>query len=217
MDLGEMWEEARSSGWASGQLARAHLVDFIPHYAEQLGWAAVSTRTGEGPVSVLRPVDQTEARAETMSAVYGLDAQPLHVDGSHLVRPPDVIILFSEEPNSTPTRFWKPEWGGWNPDAARHGIFTVGTGRSTFLAPAVDRDGWRYDPVIMKPADGRARNIADFFNSESYLQAEEVPWDGENCVLVVANRQVLHGRAAVAEGDGERQLVRMAFNVRSAE
>lgn len=212
-----MWNEARRSGWAMGQLPYARRMDLIPYYAGQLGWEAVGTRAGEGPVSVLRPRDQAEARAETMSAVYGLDAQPLHVDGSHMIRPPEVIILVSEEPNGTPTRIWKPEPQGLDWDAARHGVFTVGAGKSAFLAPALEPDGWRYDPVIMKPADERARQVADHLNSEPNLKATEVPWDEENSVLVVANRLVMHGRAAVSESDRGRKLVRMAFNIRSAK
>lgn len=213
MWLRELWENAAKAGWSSGQLLERHKVELIPHYAEQLGWTPVGTRAGEGPVSVLRPVGQTRARAETMSAVHGLGAQPLHVDGSHMLRPPDIVVLFSEEPNETPTRIWKPEARGRNQEAAQHGLFLVGSGRSAFVAPALDRDGrlWRYDPVIMRPADERARTIAAHLDSTSVLHAQDVRWEGENGVLVIDNRKTMHGRAALAEGDEARKLIRMAF------
>jgi len=47
-------------------------------------------------VSVLRPQEQGQAHPYSISAVHGLGEQPLHVDGSHMFRPPDVVVLVSE-------------------------------------------------------------------------------------------------------------------------
>ena len=47
--------------------------------------------------------------------------------------------------------------------------------------------------------------------------AEAVTWEwtGAGQVLVVDNRRALHARAAVAEGDMDRELIRVAFRVRA--
>ncbi len=42
-------------------------------------------------------------------------------------------------------------------------------------------------------------------------------WTGTNQVLIVDNRRVLHARAAVAEGDTDRELTRVAFRVKAAQ
>ena len=210
----DFWKDAEKDGWSAGRWGAGDPSGTIPFLARQAGWEPVGTRAGEGPVSTLRPVTQTEARSESMSAIHGLKAQPLHIDGSHMLRPPDIVLLFSAAPNATPTRLWKPGRQDFRKDAARNGLFMVGHGRSAFLAPALDSDGWRYDPVIMRPADERARSIATELDEGSERHATEVSWDHENAILVVANRKVLHGRAAVPEGDKDRKLIRMAFYTR---
>jgi hypothetical protein len=217
MDLKALWAAAGTNGWAKGELADGNFGGFLSYAAAQAGWVPVGTRAGEGPVSTLRPVTPSEARVESMSAVHGLQDQPLHVDGSHMLRPPDVVVMFSREPNATPTRVWKPNIPDLDVDAARHGLFIVGAGRSTFLAPILDTQGatsrFRYDPVIMRPADERASNIAAQIDRESRRQAQDLRWDKANSVVVIANRRVLHGRAAVADTDRDRKLIRMAFYV----
>lgn len=207
----DFWKDAEKDGWSVGQWTSSDPFTTLSHLARQAGWEAVGTRAGEGPVSTLRPVTQAEAREESMSAVHGLNAQPLHVDGSHMLRPPDIVLLFSAAPNATPTRLWKPGRSRFSRDAALNGLFMVGHGRSAFLAPALDLDGWRYDPVIMRPADERARSIANGLDAGSDRDATEVSWDRKNTMLIIANRKVLHGRAAVTDGDEERKLIRMAF------
>src|SRR3546814_20667711 len=69
--------------------------------ARRLGWEAVSMRDGDPPVSELRPVPADRARPNSLSSRTGLGDQPLHTDGAHLDRPPDVIALAC--PGSHPT------------------------------------------------------------------------------------------------------------------
>lgn len=210
MDLNELWAEAKKSGWASSS-GSTYLLDY---YAEQQGWKGVETRAGEGTTSVLRPTRPAAAKPKSISAVHGLNEQPLHVDGSHLPTPPDAIVLFSEAPNDTPTNLWH-----FNPISnreapitdLRHGIFLVGSGPWAFLSSAWDGERLRYDPLIMEPGDARARTAAKYLGSVQ--EATPFQWEEPNTILVIDNRRVLHGRAKVSEGDNDRKLVRKAFYV----
>ncbi|WP_417373697.1 TauD/TfdA family dioxygenase [Glutamicibacter protophormiae] len=215
MNIKDLWSAAKETGWAMESWTDVNPCVNIQYLAKLAGWIPVGTRAGEGPVSNLRPVSQSEARAKTMSSVYGLQSQPLHVDGSHMLRPPDIIVLFSAEPSTTPTRIWKPTPNEIDRDAACHGLFLIGTGRSAFLAPLAETMGkdwkYRYDPVIMKPADDRARAVAKFFDEESNQKSIQIKWKEPNMLLLIHNRRVLHGRGAVADTDHDRTLLRMAF------
>lgn len=211
MQLKSLWNEAVRSGWASGPLKYSVDVE-----ARLSGWIPVATRAGEQETSVLRPKDQGQAHPHSISAVHGLGEQPLHVDGSHMFRPPDVVILVPETTSSTPTNLWRLPGTGelQHIDSLWNGLFVVGSGRFAFLSPALEvtRGGrkLRFDPTIMEPADARAHEAARYLR-EAQNDAHAFQWTDPHSVLVINNRAVLHGRAAVALGDGARKLTRHAF------
>ncbi|MDQ1629639.1 MAG: hypothetical protein QOI54_3383 [Actinomycetota bacterium] len=97
-------------------------------------------RPGDTVVSELTPLDQASARVHSISAVHGLDAQPLHSDGAHLLIPPDVVILEAEEPSVTPTLLWTSLddllANATAIDALREGLFLVRNGAASFYTPA---------------------------------------------------------------------------------
>ncbi|GAA1133725.1 hypothetical protein GCM10009670_30030 [Citricoccus alkalitolerans] len=216
MKISEMWAEAREHGWASGQGSLAE----VQNQCLSLEWKTVAGRSGENGHSVLRPKEKSEAHQRSLSAVHGLGSQPLHVDGSHLLDPPDVVILTSSEPAITPTLLWnlpqatsaRPPLAPWE-DLA-HGIFVVDTGKGQFLATAWDdeteRGSLRFDPTIMQPSDSRAKRAYDYLSCASD-NAHAFEWSAPQLVLLIDNRQVLHGRAAVSAGDDERRLDRLSY------
>ena len=97
-----------------------------------------------------------------------------------------------------------------SPDALRHGMFLVRSGRDSFYAPALSESGYRYDPGCMAPCDARARDVQRYFEQES-SRASAHKWTAIDQVLVVDNRNALHARSAVADGDLDRELTRIAF------
>ena len=152
-----------------------------------------------------------EAPAMSLSAHFGLDAQPLHTDGAHLRHPPEVIALHSTTPNRTPTLLWSPTERGmtpWLPEFAQVGVFTVRNGRDSFLASAAEGAHVRFDPVCMSPADDSARQTVAYFAA---LEPVSVEWDRPDMFLLFDNRKCLHARAAVEAGDEERQLERRTY------
>jgi hypothetical protein len=215
-DLDALATEARGQGWASG----SGDVASVRMQAALLGWVEVAPRRGDATVSVLRPSAAGNAHPNSLSATYGLGQQPLHTDGAHMQDPPDLLVLISALPTATPTRLWRPDFRQSPPasttTAFSHGMFLVRNGHESFYAPAL-AGSWalagscyRYDPGCMTPCDARAREVQEYFEQQ-LSRAVMNEWRTAGQVLVVDNRRVLHARAAVAAGDLNRELTRIAF------
>jgi hypothetical protein len=168
-----------------------------------------------GPdISLLEPRTVEEAHERSLSASYGVGAQPLHTDGAHHSDPPDYVLLSSDAVSMVPTLLWR-----FRPDVdaralihdLRHGLFTVRAGRSTFLATAFEAGHIRYDPGCMEPADARAQRVAAFFATK-LESAVAFSWVKPGLVLAVSNRHVLHARADASD-ESERTLRRVALRV----
>jgi hypothetical protein len=217
-DLEALAAAARAKGWAAG----SGDVESIRNQAASLGWAEVAPRRGDPTVSLLRPAAADSAHPRSLSAVYGLGQQPLHTDGAHMPAPPDLLVFISERPNATPTQLWRPgvlrrrsHPPALSPAALRHGMFLVSNGRDSFYTPVLSGSGYRYDPGCMAPCDARAREVHGYFEWMS-SRASVHEWSAAGQVLVVNNHRVLHARAAVAEGDLDRELTRIAFRIGAA-
>ncbi|MGW0323950.1 hypothetical protein [Nocardia sp. NPDC003183] len=206
--LADLWQIAEKQGWATWVGAIEDLVAA----STILAWEEVPNRRGEENLSELRPVTAQQAPSRSLSAVYGLGAQPLHTDGAHLRQPPDVVILAAPQPNSTPTKLWKPQYPC---EEFEHGLFTVDAGTDTFLATAYDVEvgRWRYDPGCMRPADERAHTAIQTMN-RAFDGSVTFEWSLPNQVLLIDNRAVLHARSEVADGDHDRVMVRAAFRLK---
>lgn len=184
--------------------------------AHRLGWAEVPLRPRDPALTVLQPQTQAEAHPRSLSAQYGLSAQPLHTDGAHLPEPPDWIALIAESPNATPTALRAVPHGA--PGAPWHallsGIFLVRAGTQPFLAKVATGDRIRYDPGCMTPCDQRARFAAQYFGN--LAEVHQHGWTDSNQILLIDNRQTLHARLQVSEGDkNTRVLHRLAFTRKS--
>ena len=203
----ELAAAAREQGWtqAHGSLGSLRLA------ALRCGWIEVPARRGDSTIGTLRPTTADEASPRSLSAVFGLGAQPLHTDGAHLPDPPDIVVLYSDEANQTPTQLWHSA-GLINSklcDDVAHGVFRVRSGTTTFLTTVGQTWGVRYDPGCMIPQDQRARRVAGalgaaFAHSTSHFWAEET-------ILVIDNLRTLHARGSVPATDTARKLQRLAY------
>jgi alpha-ketoglutarate-dependent taurine dioxygenase len=216
VDLRELEETARRHGWAtaSGSMEEVRAAAAI------LGWKETPTRIGESAVANLRPMTQQEAPSRSLSATYGLGAQPLHTDGAHLAIPPDRVVLWAQEPNETPTLLWTMPPDSNEHAASRawldHGVFLVDNGRDSFFTSAATSGGFRFDPGCMVACDQRSRRLAMFFE-EALVEAHSHHWETPEQVLLINNRTTLHARAALSDQDRSRSLVRIAFNTRQSQ
>lgn len=212
MDILTLVESAKTTGWAVGVVPLGPSFRYdLRNMATSLNLDAVPTRSGEADISELKPVSKEGARPASLSAQVGLERQPLHTDGAHLRRVPDVVVLWSESTSTTPTLVWP------NPlEAIRGvddtGVFMVTPGKGErWLAPALEEGRLRFDPGCMTPCDAMARALDAALKAPPADAVKEVAWDAPGTVLVLRNRRVLHGRAAVADGDADRVLHRIAF------
>ena len=211
LDLRDAATVARRDGWCT----LAGSMEDVRSAGRRHGWTEVPNRASGPPVSVLRPTSQAAAPPRSLSAIHGLDKQPLHTDGAHIRRPPDIVVLVATNPTPVPTllsRIFRPKartevW----PPHLDHGVFVVHSGRDSFYTTARIDQGVRFDPGCMTPCDQRARRLSDYFVRLSD-DAEEYQWTAVNQVLVVDNRLTVHGRAAAnSPDDKDRALNRISF------
>lgn len=168
----------------------------------------MENRRGSGYLSTLTPMTEEQAHRSSISAMVGLGQQPLHTDGAHQRTVPDFVLLWSETVSATPTRVWEPK----NiPRGSKNGIFVITSGQERWLASGWDDQGIRFDLGCMAPGDAFARQLSTALQDPPEEEVEWISWDKPGKVLLLRNRKVLHGRAAVAEGDTDRCLQRIAF------
>lgn len=222
-ELHRVERELQTQGWAiaSGPIAGA-----LYEISKRARWQHIANGPGASRQSTtLQPTRRESAAPRSLSAVYGLGAQPLHTDGAHLKEPPDIILLSSVNLSSTDTVIYVPpsEYAKWSfgedrkprvepglPDYIRQGIFTVHGNEGKFLAPAYENGRMRFDPVVMFAGDTHARATVKFFES-AQTEAVNHKWDRPEILLFIDNRRVLHARAQVAEDDASRKVTRYAF------
>ena len=78
LDLTDVERELSSNGFA---VREGDLRDVSLASLRQRRWKQTTQKDGS-QVATLRPMGQEEAPARSLSAVHGLDAQPLHTDGA---------------------------------------------------------------------------------------------------------------------------------------
>jgi hypothetical protein len=200
--------QALKMGWASGSGSLA----LLRLSAGNLGWSEVTFRSADPPVTSLRPLDNGEARPNSLSSRYGKAVQPLHTDGAHLAEPPDFVLLLAEKTSEVPTLLWKCEIIHYQLPSYNdllHGVFLVRNGSESFFRTAASGLDLRYDPGCMAPCDERSRRTVRFF-ADVTKSAVEHHWDTPGKVLLIDNRRVLHARAD-AEDEPDREIKRVAF------
>lgn len=214
-ELSQLLTKVKTAGWASN--VGVPLAILIQQ-AKSMEMDLVRNRTSGPLVSVLEPVELADARERSLSAISGDGMQPLHTDGAHHAAPPDFVLLACSNGSDVATHLWRFARYGNAPAPLhdlQHGLFTVETGRSSFLAPALDGRGIRYDPGCMRPADRRAMRAAEYLDGRM-AEAQVFSWDMPGLVLAIANRQVLHARGDASE-EHNRRLERVALRVTSRQ
>lgn len=192
IDLDGVEKELHSQGFAVRE-GNLHGLNFDS--IRQRKWKPAKQKSG-ALVTAIRPMDKKQAPARTLSAVHGLDAQPLHTDGAHLRKMPDVIVLYAATPTPTGTRIWK--LGSDFPTSLSNGVFTVRGNGDSFLAHAYAKQRLRFDPVCMSPADQLAKDAKRFLE-DAQEGAHTHFWNAGNTLLFIDNLKALHGREAVAD------------------
>ncbi|WJY59916.1 Taurine catabolism dioxygenase TauD, TfdA family [Corynebacterium afermentans subsp. lipophilum] len=206
-NFGRMLSESAEKGWSVGQASSIRLSGLSSYLAQHSDFELVANRVGQGKVDTLRPMLQHEAPSNSISSRFGYGEQPLHTDGAHLRNVPDIVLLWSKNPSSVPTRMWRPRTVPF--DEAR-GMFAVRSGREVWLASAYGLDGrLRFDPSCMSPVDHFATKLVQRFSAPPPEEVTEFRWDRPNLVLLLRNRMILHGRSHVTDDQSSREIQRV--------
>lgn len=94
IDLKDVEKELGSQGFA---VREGNLHGLSYSALRQRNWKPAPQKSG-AIVTTLRPMEKEQAPARTLSAIHGLDAQPLHTDGAHLRRMLDVFVVRMIDP-----------------------------------------------------------------------------------------------------------------------
>lgn len=158
-------------GWVSVcGIAPEELPNVVKSVATTLGHI-VKGRGGR-LLETLRPQTCDEAPHASLSAKFGLDALPFHIDCSHWAVPCRYIVLGCSEgaPQRVPTLLADREairLDSCERRLARSSVFHISNGRNSFYASifGIDPRFIRYDPGCMKPTSESARAALLLFAS----------------------------------------------------
>lgn len=191
------------------------LADRLLDFARTLGTPMVGRK--REVIETLAPRGRTEAHGNSLSAMHGMAAFPLHTDGAHRVNPPRYVVLACRDAgkSSTPTvlaRFNDLPLSGEDRTALGNAPFLVRNSRRSFYTTVCDESDKlvRYDRGCMVPV-GEAGETAAVALDQALQQVprHEFHWK-EGDVLVIDNWQVLHGRG---QDDGRVSPDRILFRV----
>ncbi|WP_210526406.1 TauD/TfdA family dioxygenase [Pantoea ananatis] len=162
--------------------------------------------------------DGSNARTGSFSHNFGFQSFPLHTDTAFWDIPARFLLMWSPKASAVPTTFipWT-RLLDFIPESKirviNDAIFTVHTYESVKYCSLKfkfdGRQGFRFDPNIMKPANKHAIEFCkiynDFFQSEDL---NEFSWLGCSA-LILDNWHVLHGRGHVATPNENRKIFRV--------
>lgn len=166
----------------------------------------------------IRPQAPDEAHPRSLSARFGLDALPFHIELSHRPRPCRYLLLGCLDPGLSRTATMLLDWRtlGFAADELQlleSAPVLVRTGRrsfySTILSP--DRAFLRYDPGCLEAVDARGRSALNLLRQRLRGASSEVHHWCRGDILIIDNWRTLHGRAPSQQSSG-RRLARMLID-----
>ena len=160
---------------------------------------------------VIQPQASDDAHPRSLSAQYGLNALPFHVELSHRPRPCRYLLLGCIDPGSPSAVTMLLDWRtlGFSPEELHlleGAPILVRTGRrsfySTILSP--DRAFLRYDPGCLEAVDERGRTALRLLEQRLAAGSPETHEWRRGDILIIDNWRVLHGRGPSDHGSGRR-------------
>ncbi|WP_375576644.1 TauD/TfdA family dioxygenase [Paracidovorax oryzae] len=211
-ELTELSITLASQGYATWRAIHTKPVAQVMHeIASHLGGEPLSGRGGK-TFETLKVLDASKAPVRSLSRLSGVDAQPWHVDGSHLTTPPRYIILGCDADAADgwpPTQMLRIRDSAISVPASRFEAFAVRNGRASFYATiaGVDRPWVRFDPGCMVPKTAQGRALLDVMESLQVQSLVSVKWAAGK-ILIIDNWAMLHRR-----GDGPEYAERTLFRI----
>jgi len=160
---------------------------------------------------VIEPQAPNDAHPRSLSAQFGLNALPLHVELSHRLRPCRYLLLGCLDPGSPTTATMLRDWRtlGFSSDELHlleGAPVLVRTGRRSFYSTLLppDRAFLRYDPGCLEAVDERGRAALDLVQRRLRAGSPEIHQWRRGDILIIDNWRTLHGRAPSDQGSGRR-------------
>jgi Taurine catabolism dioxygenase TauD, TfdA family len=167
---------------------------------------------------IVRPRRPLEACPRSLSAHYGLDTLPFHVELSHRPRPCRYLLLGCIEPGSPSATTRLLDWRtlAFSPEdfqLLESAPVLVRSGRRSFYSTILssDRRFLRYDPACLEAVDERGRSALKLLKHQLALGSSETHEWHRGDILIVDNWRVLHGRGPSAPDSG-RSLARILID-----
>lgn len=185
---------AKHSAWTT-HIMESYLWDTT--LANALG--TVTATRGHRAIDELRPKTQCEARPGSMSAAFGLGAQPWHMDMAHRPSPARFILLSCIEPSdqscATELLDWQQALGEEDLATARREPILVRSGRASFYTTMLDEDRrfLRQDPTCISGLSDRGRMLQVKINETTFEPNCRIRWQAGS-TLVFDNWRFLHRR-----------------------
>jgi hypothetical protein len=180
--------------------------------AEQLG--TPHGRRDGALIDTLRPVSSMDARPRSLSAVYGYETQPWHIDRAHWPTPARYLVLGCIAATSASAATELLDWKSlsWDPDvqaAAHVEPFRIRNGRHSFYATMLNRELplLRHDPGCMEPLSEAGLSLQARIDGRSLAPSARIRWV-TGMIVIVDNWRLLHRRMD-ARADRTRALLRI--------
>ena len=169
---------------------------------------------------VIQPRAIADAHPRSLSARYGLDALPFHIELSHRAKPCRYILLGCIDPGFPAAATMLLDWRNFKfsqqeLDLLEAAPVLVRAGRRSFYSTILASGGafLRYDPGCIEALDARGQNALSLVEdriAHSASVAEVHHWRPGD-ILIIDNWRVLHGRSSSDQGSG-RRLARILIN-----
>lgn len=207
--------ELQTHGWITQDHSQAvDLSAVLEEIAHTLGTASFG-RGGQA-IERLRPVPEARAHPQSLSHKYGLGAFPLHNDTAHYSTPCCFIVMGYEEPGdiSPPTVLLDTHVLTLDEDethALHSASFFIKNGRKSFYSSikSKDRPFFRFDPGCMHPVSVDGEKAMNALRAERHAEnLIQIEW-AKNCIVIIDNWRMLHGRGNHEHADPRRSLLRI--------
>ena len=215
-EVARLRHELRTLGWAMSRGPEGHtLANWMLQAAQCLGWQTFTQR-GKHRIETITPLDELVARPRSLSATYGLNAFPFHVDTSHWSVPARYLMLGAPQYDESrrPTELLNRESIALTQEEVEtlyQGLFLIRAGRVSFYASSAlkGQPFLRLDPGCMQPLDAHAKRALRLFTKPAFAnKIVEICWRAGS-VLFIDNWRVLHRRGSTSSPYRPRTLLRI--------
>lgn len=166
----------------------------------------------------LRPVDRFNAHPRSLSALYGTDQFPFHVELGHRRRPCRYILLGCIEPGAPSSATLLMDWTQLVFDEQEYALLEhapvlVRTGRRSFYSTILPkgREFLRFDPGCMEAVDRRGRQAIELVRNRLASADVQIQDWRKGDMLLIDNWRLLHGREPSSAKSG-RILARVLID-----